>query len=764
MSAFPWLLSLQAWLLDLAVESSILILAILLIQRLAGRWLTPRWHYLLWGLVVLRLLAPTLPQAPFGLQRPDWSLTGTHSLPGSVAMETVGNIPPMVRVERKLPVQTALAQAVPEQPAAPADAAPAPIPTDAAVHADGAPLPSSSFLAAEQEPTAGSATLALPWWAMSLLLIWFIGAITSLGRLLLRERRFRRRLEADAQPLQDHRLHRLSQEACRRWGLDQAPPLCETTLLDSPALCGLRQPQLLLPAATWRTLDDSQLLHVLLHELAHLRHRDVLLNWLLAGLRALHWYHPLLRLAFAHLRESQELLRDYQVLHRLPAPAPRAYAATLLQLASSCEGRPQPATAAGLLHSTSAIRRRIHMIITFRSPTRFASAFGLSLFLGLGTLGMTRGGAILAVTQPDTSQEAWRTIEVVREQPEAAWKTAMKASLARPLDLTLENASVEQVAEILRKLLDINVIIGHDLLNSGTDAWVEAKQTSALTVLDRISSQGGYSYMLYRNALVLDWTENLQAANDQRFYDIRPLTNQMEQMDEDGDSFDHIDRLMDLINLNVDQEAWDNGIATIQEWRGLLVVNASDRTHAKLKQFLEFLLNRGREAQQATTAEDSRQFLLLAQLVDIKFHGETLGEITETLRETYGLSIYVDEEEQEEGEIDLELKQVPLADVVAWCSELSGVPVAQEGGYLHYTYYPPMQLRAFEIGDLVNDLEDVGDGIDSLIDLLQNGLGEGVWDRDNARMESWNGLLLVNQTEDVLDRVDAFLRAARKMK
>ena len=48
----------------------------------------------------------------------------------------------------------------------------------------------------------------------------------------------------------------------------------------------------------------------LLHELAHVRGRDILLNAVLAGLRCLYWFHPLAPLAFARDGEALTVTLD----------------------------------------------------------------------------------------------------------------------------------------------------------------------------------------------------------------------------------------------------------------------------------------------------------------------------------------------------------------------------------------------------------------------------------------------------------------------
>jgi len=62
----------------------------------------------------------------------------------------------------------------------------------------------------------------------------------------------------------------------------------------SPAVCGLFRPVILLPRSLSEQLPPDQLRAVLLHELLHLRRGDVWGNCAQALLQIVYWWHPLL--------------------------------------------------------------------------------------------------------------------------------------------------------------------------------------------------------------------------------------------------------------------------------------------------------------------------------------------------------------------------------------------------------------------------------------------------------------------------------------
>jgi beta-lactamase regulating signal transducer with metallopeptidase domain len=105
--------------------------------------------------------------------------------------------------------------------------------------------------------------------------------------------------------------------------------------LRSPATCYWWRSHVLLPTELVPYLDSDQLDEVLRHELVHVRQHDYLWDRLVALGCRLVLFHPLVWLAYRHLRWERELACDYAVV-RARTDARLRYAECLTKLARWC--------------------------------------------------------------------------------------------------------------------------------------------------------------------------------------------------------------------------------------------------------------------------------------------------------------------------------------------------------------------------------------------------------------------------------------------
>jgi beta-lactamase regulating signal transducer with metallopeptidase domain len=131
-------------------------------------------------------------------------------------------------------------------------------------------------------------------------------------------------------------------EVSDRLGLQEPPRLLQSSDAKMPFACGLLQPTIVLPAeAEGWSLDRRRA--VLLHELAHVRRRDLMGHTLGRLVCAVYWFHPLVWTAAKQLRNESERACDDLAL----ACGTRAtdYAEHLLDIVTSVRGDSTPLVA-----------------------------------------------------------------------------------------------------------------------------------------------------------------------------------------------------------------------------------------------------------------------------------------------------------------------------------------------------------------------------------------------------------------------------------
>jgi beta-lactamase regulating signal transducer with metallopeptidase domain len=116
----------------------------------------------------------------------------------------------------------------------------------------------------------------------------------------------------------------------RKLGLSENIKVYLTELIDVPATIGFFKPVILLPIATINHLSTEQVESIILHELAHIRRQDYLLNILVSVLETILFFNPFAYLLVKVVKKERELFCDDFVVAFKNDP--HNYATALLHL------------------------------------------------------------------------------------------------------------------------------------------------------------------------------------------------------------------------------------------------------------------------------------------------------------------------------------------------------------------------------------------------------------------------------------------------
>ena len=130
--------------------------------------------------------------------------------------------------------------------------------------------------------------------------------------------------------------------------------------IDSPFILGVFRPRICLPSR----LEEPQRSHVLAHERAHLRRMDHLWKPLGFLLLSLHWFNPVLWLAYVLLCRDIELACDERAVRDLDPEGRADYSQALLDLSRPGRG----VAACPLAFGEAGVKQRVKNVLNYRKP------------------------------------------------------------------------------------------------------------------------------------------------------------------------------------------------------------------------------------------------------------------------------------------------------------------------------------------------------------------------------------------------------------
>ncbi len=299
--------------------------------------------------------------------------------------------------------------------------------------------------------------------------------------------------------------------------------------IDSPLLCGIFRPIVILPADIGEWTSSWERQAMVQHELAHIERLDPLANVIQNGLKIVFFFHPLFRHASNQLNLERELACDQLVLAR--GACAETYAEGLFKAAerSLMGARHQLA----FFSTRKAFERRIEMI--FREQTHAHTwKFVILSTVAIATVAwflIPAGSSVTGQSQPSIQPQA--KLNMVKEMGERkAFAELIEMALHNPdpelrrlaaVRLTeLEgDGSTDAMFELYRKTDDVQVkIILVDTLARISE--IEPLVKIALSTQDPEEKQ-----QLLRR---IKWLRENSESNDVRNFDVSLLAGELSQV------------------------------------------------------------------------------------------------------------------------------------------------------------------------------------------------------------------------------------------
>ena len=352
---------------DWLVQSSVLVVILFSLEWLLRKRTQAIFRYGLWLLILIKLMLPPTLSLPSGIG---------HWVDTPQTVETTIRFVQHRVTPRPLPQHQSPTPVIASQPE---------------------PLAHSNLTTTTTTPELHAQPLTL---SGGLLLAWLTGVVVLIGLLIVKLILINRLIRSSHSP--SNRLVAVLDEAKAQARYFGSAKIVLTDSIPSPAVCGQIRPVILIPA-TLKDMPAPNLKLAILHELIHIKRRDLWINALQSILTVIHFYNPALWIANARIRKLCEEAVDETVIALEGDIEP--YSHTLINISEAVTHNANIGLRLiGVMESRKALVRRIKHMWTRPMPKQVKlSLFGLITIVTLGTLFLPMAYAEKTTTSHDSN-------------------------------------------------------------------------------------------------------------------------------------------------------------------------------------------------------------------------------------------------------------------------------------------------------------------------------------------------------------------------
>ncbi|WP_175559998.1 M56 family metallopeptidase [Clostridium uliginosum] len=386
------------WVIEASIMGSVLVCAILPIRWALSRKFNVNWQYYIWFLLLIRLIMPYAPQSQLSIFN---LLPTTIGSSDYNSQNDNGNKIESSNNKEKTVFNTTLQK-------------------------------QDTIENTEENIKTFKGLYQLMYRNINLnfaiVIAWILGFLIFLICMIISNLRFGIRIKKNFK-YADSNINELFNECKVIMEVHRNIPVLLTKEVYSPCLLGFIRPKLLLPCHLQHKISNAELKCILLHEMAHYKRKDICVNWIVAIVKALHWFNPLIWYGFYKMHQDCEIACDAYALSHIDPEKRIEYGHTiihLLKLVSVYKFTPGT-TAVVSKYDKLEIKRRIIMISIFKKTSFKSVAIAVAIITAIGFTGLTNAKKVLATSGDDLenlqSQKAF--LQKDKEDTVKLWAEAL---------------------------------------------------------------------------------------------------------------------------------------------------------------------------------------------------------------------------------------------------------------------------------------------------------------------------------------------------
>lgn len=296
--------------------------------------------------------------------------------------------------------------------------------------------------------------------------IWLSGVVMALTTHIIIYLYFIRHLKKNGR-YYDERLKNILKNCKKKLHIKRKIYLVIDDTINSPSLVGIFKIRIVLPS-NLVDLNEEELQHIFLHELSHYKNKDTWVDNALAVLQCVHWFNPLVWYLFKHVRNDMEMACDERVLGVLNERDYNKYGLTMLTVLEKANFNKKYAVGLNMADDKKIIKKRVELIKNSKHLTSKKKKFTITGIICL----LVMCGVLLTNGKTINKDESTLLLPIEKMNPQYLDESISKAIIENYV------ISSDTGAEFN---VESHVILGKNEYDNFTEVYV-------------VSTYGGYSF------------------------------------------------------------------------------------------------------------------------------------------------------------------------------------------------------------------------------------------------------------------------------
>ncbi|MDW8800462.1 M56 family metallopeptidase [Clostridium sp. A1-XYC3] len=277
--------------------------------------------------------------------------------------------------------------------------------------------------------------------------IWFIGILTIIIYVITVNMRLQRIGEKGSKWERDN-ITQLLQQCKKEMKVKGDISIIINNENKAPYLLGLLKPKIFIFSGIIDEFSMKEIRYIFLHELAHVKRKDILINWTIILVQAIHWFNPVIWYALNRMKLDCEIACDETVLNSISFTERVSYGETIINLTKMFFNNRLAPGVTGMINK-SELKRRIIMISKFSKKSIKRTVITILVTLILAGVGLTNANESFKGYLGLNSSKENKEKGISKEESEVLTSEKQRAILDNLDDLIKKDTSTNQFIKVV---------------------------------------------------------------------------------------------------------------------------------------------------------------------------------------------------------------------------------------------------------------------------------------------------------------------------